>query len=226
MKRIYILGIAVLLVLSGALAANAVVINDPWPSPPVAGQEVNLFDIVQTANFGSLPNFGSSQAFVNNYGILQTLPPGFGTITAYAKYAGFTQQPGIYQSQVPGNNIMFGAPDFPAGPNGNFAVNYGFGALPPFGFLDDLNNGQYRIYTEPNLNAGNLTNAVIIPITANHMIVAFEDGAGVGHPGDQDYNDLVLNVTFTPSAPIPGSLLLLGSGILGMMGIGIRRKSS
>jgi hypothetical protein len=28
------------------------------------------------------------------------------------------------------------------------------------------------------------------------------------------------------TAPIPGSLLLLGSGILGMMGIGIRRKSS
>jgi hypothetical protein len=36
---------------------------------------------------------------------------------------------------------------------------------------------------------------------------------------------LQVDLPFT-NAPLPGSLLLLGSGILGMMGIGIRRKSS
>jgi hypothetical protein len=51
--------------------------------------------------------------------------------------------------------------------------------------------------------------------------IAFEDGANNGL-GDRDYNDFVVKVT----APIPGALLLFGSGILGMMGIGIRRKSS
>lgn len=223
MKRIHVLAIVALLVLGSAMSASAVVINDPWPAGG-GGAEADLYDIVQNPLFGSLPNFGSSQNFVNNYGTLQTLPGGSGRITAYAKYASFTQRPGIYQSQVPGNSALFPAP-FPVGANGIFAVNLPyFAGVSQYGFLDELNNGQYRIYTEPNLNAGGLTNAVIIPITANHMIVAFEDGAGASLLGDKDYNDLVLNVT-TCATPVPPTALLIGSGLLGLIGFRRFKKS-
>lgn len=54
--------------------------------------------------------------------------------------------------------------------------------------------------------------------TSNYYVVGFGDGAG-----DGDFDDLVVAVKANP-VPIPGAVWLLGSGLLGL--VGIRRKKA
>lgn len=56
---------------------------------------------------------------------------------------------------------------------------------------------------------------------------AFTHGSGevsdsISDDGGQGY-DTVVTITFTPTTPEPGSLLLFGSGIVGLAGV-LRRK--
>jgi len=49
---------------------------------------------------------------------------------------------------------------------------------------------------------------------------AWEDLPG---GGDRDFNDIVVDVSLAP-IPIPAAAWLFGSGLLGMVGIGIARR--
>jgi hypothetical protein len=177
-------------------------------------------------------DFSSSQAIANNVPIVETLPAGLQklTVSAYATFAGFTQNPGFYPA---GNTsiLEYMSPlftaAFPATTDGIFAITdwpANAFSVAQFGFFDDTTASSGDIkYTQLALNSGGFTqsNGLIFQISGNHWIVAFEDGAGARSLGDMDYNDLVLNVT---AVPVPPSALLMGSGLLGLGLVGWRRR--
>jgi hypothetical protein len=227
MKKVMIFILAAVMVLGLALAAQAVTINDP------NNGEMHLYQIVADAAFGGLTGFSSSQDFADAFPIVQTLPAnGFGPgsipykMNAFAKFAAYTQDPGVYNSS--GTTFLsFFSTDFPLTANGIFTNldKINLRSAKPFAFVDGLNRSantyDYLIYTEPAMNQGGLENGVILQIGAGHWIVAFEDGKGAGSLGDQDYNDLVINVS---RIPVPPSALLFSSGLLGLGLAGWRRR--
>jgi hypothetical protein len=220
MKNIFLFISVAVLVLGLAFSAQAVpTIDDP------SNGETHLYQIFANPLFNG-GSFANSQTIANTVPILQVLPAGNYTVTAYASFAGFSQDTGNYRIDNPdikGYFNIFGEP-FPIPGSSNTISGitpigiYGGIAI---GFFDDntASGGDIK-YTELALNSGGFSqsNGFIFKISPTHYIVAFEDGAGAGSLGDSDYNDLVLNVT-TSATPIPGGLLLVGSGLLALVGL-------
>ena len=118
------------------------------------------------------------------------------------------------------------------GPGGDFHPSYAYDEWIPngqhgemigyIGSAADLNAEPRQILQGDaglfEIGASNVT----ITGLAGKLWLGFNDDYATDATSDNAGTGSV-NVT---TSPIPGSLLLLGSGILGMMGIGIRRKSS
>jgi hypothetical protein len=233
MKKIGVFALAAIIVLGLTMSAQAVsTISDPWN--PVTGAEKNLYQIFADPLFNG-GSFANSQAIANTVPIVETFPGGLTnfTVTAYAKYASFQQNPGAYFSGTPGTTQFFSTLTnaFPANGSGIFAINDWPSGLPTngvVGLFDDTRvSGGNVLYTELAANFGGAlgqSNGLIFEISPTHYIVAFEDGAGSRiNLGDRDYNDLVLNVTVDP-VPVPPSVILMVSGLLGLMGLRRFRK--
>ncbi len=97
--------------------------------------------------------------------------------------------------------------------NGQNAVNDGANNPSP----DQTGLGGYFLGCDPYMISGSYPPA---QNTCNAVYAGFTDGGVPGRPGDHDYEDLSVRVT----VPEPGSLFLLGAGLLGFAGVR-RRKA-
>jgi hypothetical protein len=127
--------------------------------------------------------------------------------------------------------------------SGNFvsATNTaaGFFAGNSFGYYLESNGGPTTWYSDSALNSGGGDqmlafqgkNVDTIQIgnfaqglwTDNEYILAWEDIALAS--SDKDYNDMVLLVESVTPVPLPAAAWLFGSALLGMAGVGWRRRS-
>lgn len=85
-----------------------------------------------------------------------------------------------------------------------------------------------RVFSNPFRNSANTDHMVTFRIVGqpNTFVVAFEDVLSTANiVQDRDFNDVAIQVTSLQPVPEPGSLVLMGSGLLLGLGLARRRRS-
>ena len=150
------------------------------------------------------------------------------TVTAVAKYAGFSQDFGFISADDSFTSLLY--VPYMDGQSNTFTIAdsgspFRFGLDPsgsPLFSSDPLDNvicGRYHC-------SGPKDHMVSWLITdgeyAGDYVIAWED---LKKLGDRDYNDLVVRVSGASVVPVPAAVWLFGSGLLGLVGIARRNKS-
>ena len=197
-------------------------------------------------------HFGWSSTLTSNAQIgalppIESLLPGTYYLTDEYKFSEKRQRPGW--SPVSGLTGFFNQLDslsYAAAANGyfhdTFTITPALTSNNSFCFADKVDGASgpvrytVKAYNDPVgfqsngfifLDEGYVPNATY----THHLIVVFEEAdiAATYNPDcpDLDYHDLVLNIyTNDNPIPIPGTLPLLGSGLLGLAGLGWWRRRS
>jgi hypothetical protein len=219
MKPGNLLLIVLVLLLGMAVAVPAVTIQTPWKSGP---KEENLYHIITAWGF-PVDNETLQHATP-----LESLPAGAYVIKNYARDRGKSQLLGIYPwamtppgrgDQPPADGIQLLNPKKP----GNWECDVAFTAISDFGFFDATQKTTSLLTTQNQNSASSPYHqssglifdlGEINPLYSGQYIIAFEEGRN-RHPfGDLDYNDLVIHVE---AMPLPGTLPLVGGGLLGLL---------
>ena len=191
-----LLGVAAAVALAGQ--AQALTIVDPGAANASTYTTNNNNDLGLAG--------GASQTVLVGYA-LRALGPGTLTYTYIGKEAGYTNR---VQFSIYAEGCSFSTATAVAGQTCSDSTNGG-----NLRFRFSSSGTSATVYNGQDFTISGTMVFGLIQISENQWYILLDDSGG--NPNDKDFDDLGLLVTFTPSVPEPGTLGLLGLGLLGLV---------
>jgi len=201
--------------LVGTASAYSYINDDSNP-----GSEMDLYQIFNYL-YGTV--YGSSDALFYDRGTAAGVwYETNGHIDLTVRYAGYDQELGVYYDEVYTPIVE----DIKPGENG---TNVSFNVAGNFIWVETLSGSGSEVgpwYSEVSRNDDEKVHfyafdvADLFEDSNNVWLIAFED---LHNLGDADYNDLVAEVKEVAPIPEPATMLVVGSGLIGLAVLGRRR---